>query len=198
VDLKEGGSKISVTEENKAEYIQLLVERRVVGAIRSQIAAFQNGLGVFVTAELRAKLRQCATAADVQLMMCGVHEIDVDDWEASTEYFGGFDTSSRSTRWFWAAVRRMTDVERSALLLFCTGSARAPATGFAHLMGYSGQPQRFRLQRVEGNSERLPTASTCFNTLRLPDSYTSEAMLLERLQRAMREAEGFDEGAVAV
>ncbi len=34
VELREGGNQISVTEENKAEYIQLLVEHRVVGAIR--------------------------------------------------------------------------------------------------------------------------------------------------------------------
>ena len=99
-------------------------------------------------------------------------------------------------------MRRITNEERSALLLFCTGSARPPATGFAHLMGYSGdsqraEPQRFRLQRVEGSSERFPTASTCFNTIRLPGSYTDEAQLLGRLRRAMREAEGFDEGAVA-
>ena len=92
----------------------------------------------------------------------------------------------------------MTNEERSALLLFCTGSARAPATGFANLMGYSGQQQHFQLQRVEGGCERLPTASTCFNTIRLPDSYASEAQLLERLRRAMCEAEGFDEGVVAV
>ena len=58
VELKEGGAEISVTEDNKAEYIQLLVEHRVVGAIRPQIAAFRSGLGVFVTGELRAKLRQ--------------------------------------------------------------------------------------------------------------------------------------------
>ncbi len=83
------------------------------------------------------------------------------------------------------------------MLLFCTGSARAPATGFAHLMGLSGEQQRFRLQRVEGSSERFPTAATCFNTLRLLDSYTDEAQLLGRLRRAMREAGGFDEGAVA-
>ena len=106
-------------------------------------------------------------------------------------------TSSRTVLWFWAAVRRMTNEERSALLLFCTGSARAPATGFAHLVGYSGQQQRFRLQRVEMSSERFPAAATCFNTIRLPDSYTDEAQLLGRLQRAMREAKGFDEGAVA-
>jgi E3 ubiquitin-protein ligase HACE1 len=198
VELKEGGAEISVTEENKAEYIQLLVEHRVVGAIRPQIAAFRSGLGVFVTGELRAKLRQCATAADVQLLMCGKQEIDVDDWEASAECRGGFDASSRTVRWFWAAVRGMSNEERNSLLRFCTGSTRAPATGFAHLMGHSGPPQRFRLLRVEGDSERLPTASTCFNTIRLPDSYTSEAQLLERLRRAFREADGFDEGAVAV
>ncbi len=159
MELLEGGAEISVTEENKAEYVQLLVEHRVVGAIRPQITAFRNGLGVLVTAKLRATLRQCATAADVQLLMCGVQEIDVDDWQASAEYSGGFDASSRSVLWFWAAVRRMTNEERSKLLIFCTGSVRAPAIGFARLMGYSGKQQEFRLERVEGSSERLPTAS---------------------------------------
>ena len=179
------------------EVSQARLEHRVVGAIEPQIAAFRNGLRVFVTAELQAKLRQCITVADVQLLICGVQEIDVDDWQASAEYDGGFDASSRTVLWFWAAVWLMTNEERSALLLFCTGSARAPATGFAHLMGFWGEQQRFRLQRVEGNSERLPTASTCFNTIRLPGSYTDEAQLLGRLRRALREAEGFDEGAVA-
>ena len=178
--------------------IQLLAEHRLVGAIQPQIAFFRDGLEVFVTAELRATLRQCATVADLQLLMCGVQEIDVNDWEASAQYAGGFDACSPTVRWFWAAVRCMTNEERSALLHFCTGSARVPATGFATLMGYSGQQQRFRLQRTEGGSERLPTAPTCFNTLRLPDTYTGEAQLLERLQHAMREAQGFDEGAVAV
>ena len=91
----------------------------------------------------------------------------------------------------------MSNEERSCLLHFCTGSARAPAAGFASLVRYSGQQQRFRLQYVEGGSERLPTALTCFNTLQLPDTYTDQALLLERLRRAMREAQGFDEGAVA-
>ena len=38
--------------------------------------------------------------------------------------------------------------QRAQLLQFCTGSARAPATGFAELMGYGGNQQRFCLQRV--------------------------------------------------
>eukprot|EP01046_Picozoa_sp_COSAG06_P093943 COSAG06_NODE_40113_length_405_cov_0.954248_1_plen_42_part_10 len=41
-------------------------------------------------------------------------------------------------------------------------------------MGYGGQQQRFTLQLVPGREEEgsnnlnLPTAATCFNTLRLP------------------------------
>jgi len=198
VELKEGGNETRVTEENKMEYIQLFVEHRVLGAIEAQITAFQNGLGVFVNAELRAKLRQCVTVQDMEFLMCGVQEIDVGDWQASAEYSGGFDASSATVRWFWAAVRRMTNEERGKLLRFCTGSTCAPATGFRQLMGYSGQQQRFRLQCVVGSSERLPTASTCFNTLRLPSSYAGEAQLLERLRCAMLEAGGFDEGAVVV
>jgi hypothetical protein len=95
----------------------------------------------------------------MQLLMCGVQEIDVDDWQASAAYSGGFDASSRTVRWLWAVVRQMANEERGALLLVCTGSVRAPAIGFARLMGHSGEPQEFRLERVEGSSERLPTAS---------------------------------------
>ena len=38
--------------------------------------------------------------------------------------------------------------QRAQLLQFCTGSARAPATGFAGLMGYADNQQQFCLQRV--------------------------------------------------
>ena len=129
--------------------------------------------------------------------MCGVQEIDVADRESSAVYGGGFDASSETVIYFWAVVRTMTAEERSKVLLFCTGSARVPATGFANLMGYSGNQQCFSLTRVQGGSERLPTASTCFNNLRLPEGYDSEEHLRERLCYAMESSEGFDETAVA-
>ena len=76
-------------------------------------------------------------------MLCGVAEIDVDDWQSSTKYDGGYSAESDQVKWFWAEVRRMTSEDRGKLLHFCTGSARAPATGFANLTGYHGQQQRF-------------------------------------------------------
>eukprot|EP00729_Bicosta_minor_P012229 gene12229-16414_t len=52
VELKPGGAKIPVTDENKAEYLQLFVQHRLIGAIKDQVQAFQTGLGVFFSAAL--------------------------------------------------------------------------------------------------------------------------------------------------
>ena len=142
-----------------------------------------------------AKLRVCCTVAEFQLMLCGAPEIDVDDWQATTEYCGGYSTSSDQVQWFWDQVRGMTPEERGQLLFFCTGSARAPATGFANLMGYSGQQQRFAIERDGRGIERPPTAATCFNTLKLPP-YSSAQTLAAKLRLTFW-AEGFHEGAVA-
>ena len=90
----------------------------------------------------------------------------------------------------------MTSEQRAALLQFCTGSARAPAQGFGALMGYSGQQHRFTLERAHGGVDHLPTASTCFNALKLPD-YPSAAVLRAKLRCALTEGSGFDEGAAA-
>ena len=74
--------------------------------------------------------------------------------------------------------------------------ARVPAAGFGSLMGFNGAQHRFELQRVEGGSARLPSAQTCFNTLRLPQ-YSSESELRQRLLLAISAAAGFEEDAVA-
>jgi len=195
VELKPGGAKVKVTEANKAEYVKLFVQHRLVGAIQPQIEIFQQGLAVFFSSELLERLRAECTPADIKLMLCGADEIDVDDWEQSCEYQGGFTKTCRMATWFWSVVRGMTPAVRSKLLDFCTGSARAPATGFSDLLGYSGNQHRFRLQQVEGEPERLPSAATCFNTLRMP-TYVSEEQLKLKLMTAINGAQGFDEAAV--
>eukprot|EP00983_Pelagomonas_calceolata_P109731 1159589-Pelagomonas_calceolata.AAC.8 len=45
-------------------------------------------------------------------------------------------------------------------------------------------------RRMGGDSDRLPTAHTCFNHLLLP-AYTSKEMLQDRLRKALEYAEGF-------
>ena len=196
IGLKPGGSSIKVTEENKAEYIQLFVKHRLVGAIKHQIGAFQGGLGVYFPPHLLFRLRRELSAAEVKVLVCGAPEIDVGDWQASATYLGGFTAASAQVGWFWGIVRGMEIEKRAKLLDFCTGSAQAPATGFAHLMGYSGNQHCFSLQQVDGASDRLPTASTCFNMLSMP-AYASAEQLEAKLLGAIDQAQGFDEDAVA-
>jgi hypothetical protein len=63
--------------------------------------------------------------------------------------------------------------------------------GFAHLQGYSG-PQQFTLAvSLSAKEGALPTASTCFNLLKLP-MCQSELALEDALHIAVRHgADGF-------
>jgi hypothetical protein len=86
---------------------QLFVHRRLSHAVRPQVDAVVEGLAVFVGDELRASLRDCCTVGDIQLLISGVAEIDVDDWEASARYEGGYTAESQEVLWFWRLVRAM-------------------------------------------------------------------------------------------
>ena len=195
-ELRPGGADEPVTAGNVREYLQLYATHKLVGAIRAQAAAFRDGLGVFLDDELLSKLRSICTVAEVQLLLCGATDIDVEDWQASAQYEPLSFADSPQVTWFWTAVREMSVEDRSTLLHFCTGSMRPPATGFASLMGYNGALQRFTLQRSDGaQTGRLPTASACFNKIYLPE-YATEAELRAKLRLALSGSSGFDEAAV--
>lgn len=197
VDLKEGGSSIAVDEDNKAEYLQAFVEHRLVGAIRSQIDAFREGLSGYIGEALQKRVQQSCSVADIQLLVCGTPVIDTADWKASTEYTGGYTADSQVVRWFWAFVESLDPATKGALLCFVTGCARVPAAGFSMLMGYNGHVRSFQIEKVYGAEEgMLPSASTCFNLLRLPE-YASAAQLRERCMLAVRcGGDFFDEEAI--
>ena len=75
----------------------------------------------------------------------------------------------RTVKRFWSVVTAMSPKEKAALLRFVTSCERPPPLGFESM-----QPP-FCVHRVgiRSDGERLPTASTCFNTLKLP-TYSSE------------------------
>jgi len=52
VDLKPGGRDVPVTNDNKAEYVQLLVEWRVQRRVEDQFKAFLSGFNELIPQEL--------------------------------------------------------------------------------------------------------------------------------------------------
>lgn len=98
---------------------------------------------------------------ELELLISGLPEIDVDDWKSNTEY-QNYSASSPQIQWFWRALRSFDKEERAKLLQFVTGTSKVPLNGFKELEGMNGF-SRFNIHRDYGSKERLPTSHTCFN-----------------------------------
>jgi hypothetical protein len=187
-ELIPGGCNIRVTEENKHEYVDRVAEHRLTTAIRPQITAFLEGFNELVAHELISIFND----KEMELLISGLPEIDLEDLKANTEYTG-YTAASPIVQWFWDVVGTFNKEDMARLLQFITGTSKVPLEGFRALQGISG-PQRFQIHKAYGAPERLPSAHTCFNQLDLPD-YTSKEQLQERLLLAIHEgSEGFGFG----
>ncbi|XP_065862675.1 E3 ubiquitin-protein ligase UPL1-like isoform X2 [Euphorbia lathyris] len=187
-ELKPGGRNIRVTEETKHEYVDLVADHILTNAIRPQINSFLEGFNELVPRALISIFND----KELELLISGLPEIDLDDLKANTEYTG-YTSASSVVQWFWEVVKVFNKEDMARLLQFVTGTSKVPLEGFKALQGISG-PQRFQIHKAYGAPERLPSAHTCFNQLDLPE-YTSKGQLQERLLLAIHEAsEGFGFG----
>nr|CAH8864314.1 unnamed protein product [Trichobilharzia regenti] len=182
-ELKPGGKDILVTDENKQEYIDLMVNWRFSRGVEDQTNAFLTGFeDVFPLQWL-----QYFDERELEVLLCGMQQVDVDDWQAHTIY-KKYDARSPQVIWFWKFVRGLSQQKRIRLLQFVTGTCRLPVGGFKNLMGNNG-PQPFCIEYI-GKESWLPRSHTCFNRLDLPP-YRSYEQLAEKLSFAIDETEGF-------
>ncbi|XP_062401585.1 itchy E3 ubiquitin protein ligase a isoform X1 [Sardina pilchardus] len=182
-ELKADGGNVLVTEENKEEYIRLVAEWRLSRGVEEQTQAFFEGFNEV----LPQQYLQLFDAKELEVMLCGMQEIDMADWQRNTIY-RHYARSSKQILWFWQCVKEMDNEKRMRLLQFVTGTCRLPVGGFADLMGSNG-PQKFCIEKV-GKENWLPRSHTCFNRLDLPP-YKSYEQMKEKLMFAIEETEGF-------
>ncbi|XP_016114522.1 NEDD4-like E3 ubiquitin-protein ligase WWP1 [Sinocyclocheilus grahami] len=182
-DLKEDGADVLVTEENKEEYIGLMAEWRFSRGVESQTKAFLDGFNEVVPLQWL----QYFDEKELEVMLCGMQEVDLQDWQRNTVY-RHYTRNSKQIIWFWQLVKEVDNEVRMRLMQFVTGTCRLPLGGFAELMGSNG-PQKFCIEKV-GKETWLPRSHTCFNRLDLPP-YKSFEQLKEKLLFAIEETEGF-------
>nr|XP_023494739.1 E3 ubiquitin-protein ligase HECW1 isoform X3 [Equus caballus] len=183
-ELKSGGANTQVTEKNKKEYIERMVKWRVERGVVQQTEALVRGFYEVVD----SRLVSVFDARELELVIAGTAEIDLNDWRNHTEYRGGYHDGHLVIRWFWAAVERFNNEQRLRLLQFVTGTSSVPYEGFAALRGSNGL-RRFCIEKW-GKITSLPRAHTCFNRLDLPP-YPSYSMLYEKLLTAVEETSTF-------
>ncbi|KAG6461609.1 hypothetical protein O3G_MSEX012740 [Manduca sexta] len=183
-ELKPDGANIPVDEENKYEYIRLVILWRFVSRVQEQMCAFLEGFGALVP----LPLLKIFDENELELLLCGIQHIDVRDWRANTLYKGDYHANHIVVQWFWRVVLSFSNEMRSRLLQFVTGTSRVPMNGFKELYGSNG-PQLFTIEKW-GAPDNYPRAHTCFNRIDLPP-YESYQQLREKLIKAIEGSQGF-------
>jgi ubiquitin-protein ligase E3 C len=156
-----------------------------VDRVKEQSEAFTRGLWEVID---KSWLR-IFNEPELQVLISGATDgkIDVEDMRAHSRYAGGFTGVDRTVNRFWNVLASMNSKQQADLLRFVTSCERPPPLGFATLT------PPFTIQRVGilRDGDKLPSASTCFNTLKLP-TYSSEKVMKERLLYAIESGAGFE------
>lgn len=176
IDLKPGGRDIPVTNENKKEYIEydlpraflsnpigqdlanqyfcsLLIEWRIQKRVEEQFSAFISGFNELIPPDLVNVFDE----RELELLIGGITEIDVDDWKKHTDY-RGYTENDEVIKHFWTCIRSWDAEQKSRLLQFATGTSRIPVNGFKDLQGSDG-PRRFTIEKA-GEQTQLPKSHT--------------------------------------
>ena len=119
VDLIPNGSHIAVTDENKFDYVRLVAHHRMTSAINSQIDSFLSGFYDLVPPELVCIF----SPAELELLICGLPDVNVDELQANTDYHQ-YRATDDMIKWFWNSLRNFNREERAAFLQFVTGTSK--------------------------------------------------------------------------
>ncbi|PRP86145.1 ubiquitin-protein ligase E3A [Planoprotostelium fungivorum] len=176
-DLKENGEQIPVTNENREEYVRLYMEYLTETSVKQQYDRFYKGFSTLCSSPAFHLFRM----EEIELLICGVSTLNFHELEKVTHY-EGYTKDSDVIRNFWEVIHSLSEEQKKKFLSFTTGCDRAPIGGL--------QNMRFSITRAGEDSDRLPSAHTCFNHLLLPE-YSTKEKLKERLVTAIGNSEGF-------
>ncbi|KDQ20978.1 hypothetical protein BOTBODRAFT_26989 [Botryobasidium botryosum FD-172 SS1] len=182
IELVHNGSNIAVSRDNRLQYIYLVSHYRLNVQIRQQSEAFFSGLSDIIDPKWLRMFNQ----QELQILIGGVEDpIDIDDLRSNAVYGGLYDDQHDTIQSFWKVVKSFDQNQRRMLLRFVTSCSRPPLLGFKELV------PRFAIRDAGTDDQRLPTAGTCVNLLKLP-RYSDEGVLRQKLLQAISSGAGFD------
>ncbi|KAK4471444.1 hypothetical protein MN116_004872 [Schistosoma mekongi] len=177
-ELKPNGATIPVTKENRKEYVDLYASFLLNDSIRKQFNAFRRGFQMVVD---ESPLTFLFRPDELELLIRGSPVYDFNELERVTTY-EEYTSDSPVIKNFWSVVHSMTKEQQRQLLQFSTGSDRVPVGGMSKM--------KFTIARQGADTNRLPSAHTCFNILLLPE-YGSLEKLQQSLLLAIAHCKGF-------
>ena len=178
--LCKNGTDRRVTDENKNEYVKLRAEYETRYAVERTLKPFKEAFHELVP--LDALRAAGIHASELEAMLNGKQEIDVEEVRAYTMFQGNISPDHLNVVWLWEILRESSDDDRRAFLRFVTGTSRVPLDGY--------DPPFNLTEGADMELGALPRAHTCFNQLVLPQ-YKNIGQMKDRLLFALKETEGF-------
>lgn len=178
-ELHHNGGNEAVSATNRLSYIYELTNFKLNVSLKMQTQWFLQGFYEMI----RPSWLNMFDSHEIQMLLGGVRDIDIADWKQNVVY-GGYYADDVTILHFWDVVEEMAPQERFELIRFVTSVLKAP------LLGFKALTPHFGISR-SSSPDRLPTASTCVNLLKLPD-YRDKHTMREKLLYAIHANSGFD------
>lgn len=172
------GEPAMVTNQNREQYVKDYVTALTWDSVAPQLEYFLKG---FVTC-IDAKSLYLFTAPTLRNLIEGSQYISVLDLKCCAKYENGYSPIHSTIRTFWQIIERYSQEDCRHLLEFVTASDRVPVTGYESIT--------FHIAKIGGAPDALPTSSTCFGKLYLPE-YEDKALMERKLELAIRSSKGF-------
>ena len=110
-----------VDNENKHEFVQKDALYRLYTSVEKQIDNFITGFHEVIPRELISMFDH----KEVELLISGLQEIDIDDMKRNTEY-KNYSETDLTIVWFWEVMYSMKPTDKAEWLQFVTGSSKVP------------------------------------------------------------------------
>ena len=152
---------------------------KVLASQRRLLNSFTEGLSCVMPVELLSMF----TGNELRDIICGNPDIDVELLRKVVEY-EGYNDEDKVINYFWEVLREMTTSERKVFLQFVWARNRLP-------LRESDFDAPFKIQKdtkpvnMDSGDYPLPSASTCFFSLTLPD-YPEKELLRQKLLYAIQ------------
>eukprot|EP00466_Bigelowiella_natans_P001000 jgi/Bigna1/136079/aug1.32_g10787 len=186
VELVPGGIDVAVTVQNLESYLQKVYRYILSSSVRVQIDAMKAGFQEVCSTEAFSVL----DLRERSQLISGEDGKGIRSWDFSTESLRnnivcaqGYTLGSPSIQNLIEILGEMNPATRRGFIQYLTGCPRLPAGQLAALR------PKITVVRVawsKSNPSVLPLASTCTNSLKLPD-YPTKELMRERIYYALRE-----------
>jgi len=147
VELVQGGANIEVTNENYSDYLEASLKYLLLDRVKPQLNELLLGFFDVIPEPLLAIF----DFQELELLMCGLPHIDMEDWKMNTEYSGECEdigSEHEVCQWFWGIVSDFDQEMKARLLQFVTGTSGVPPGGFSVLQSNDGNIRKFTIHGV--------------------------------------------------